>query len=61
MPSTTLMSDWHFWAANALALAALLWLLRGLIPARWMPGWMPGKRKGKKATLTVSARKDTGG
>ena len=58
MPSTFPISDRHFWYASVLALLALVWVLRGLIPAKWWPRWLAGKHaKGKKTTLTVSAKK----
>lgn len=46
------LGDWQFWVASGLALLALLWLLRGLIPWRRLLG-RPAKRRGRRATLTL--------
>lgn len=55
--------DPGFWAASGLALAALVWVVRSLVPASWLPTWLPAwlarKPDGKKATLTVSAKKSS--
>lgn len=57
MASAFPIHDLGFWAASGLALAALVWVLRGLVPSSWWPVWLVGKPKGKKTTLTVSAKK----
>ncbi len=46
------LGDWQFWVASALACAAMLWLLRGLIPWRRLLG-RPPRRRGRRATLTL--------
>lgn len=51
--------DPGFWAASGLALAALVWVVRSLVPASWLPAWLARKPDGKKATLTVSAKKSS--
>lgn len=45
-------NDWQFWAVTACALAAGLYLLRGLLPSR-------KRRRGreKKVTLTIDRKK----
>ena len=43
--------DWQFWAVTLIALLALWWLARGLLPGA-------GKRRGRtKATLTVRGKR----
>jgi hypothetical protein len=53
--------DWQFWAVTAAALAALAYVLREVLPAKWSP--FKSRRKGKSASLTIEgkspgARKD---
>lgn len=47
-------SDWQFWVVSAIALGALLYLLRGVIP----DGWSPFRRKkpGIAASLTIGGK-----
>ncbi len=44
--------DWQFWVVTALAGAALLFIVRNLVPARW---WRR-KPRGKAASLTIEGR-----
>lgn len=45
--------DWQFWVVSVAALGAVVYIGRGLLPAR-----LGGKKKkGTRATLTVSAKK----
>lgn len=43
--------DWQFLVATALALGALLWLLR-----RFLPGRRRARRHARRATLTIEGR-----
>ncbi len=49
------LSDWQFWVATLLALVALGWLLRALIPWRRLLG-RKDKKRGRRATLTLERR-----
>lgn len=52
------LGDWQFWLTTALALAAAVWVLRGLVPERiW--GVRIGKRRrgSKKTTLTIKGER----
>jgi len=48
--------DWQFWVVSAVALGAVLYIGRSLLPARFRRT----KGKGTRATLTVSAKKPKG-
>lgn len=43
--------DWQFLVATALAIGALLWLLR-----RFLPGRRHARRHARRATLTIEGR-----
>jgi len=47
------VGDVQFWVVTAIGLAALAFLLRGLVPKRWKPRGRAGE---KKATLTVEGK-----
>ncbi len=46
--------DWQFWIVSALSLAALLYLLREVLPARLSP--FASRRRGRATTLTVKGK-----
>jgi hypothetical protein len=43
--------DWQFLVATALAIGALVWLLR-----RFLPGRRHARRQARRATLTIEGR-----
>ncbi len=45
--------DWQFWVVTAVALLALLWLLRGVLPIPWIRRRRRARRGQHRATLTV--------
>lgn len=45
--------DWQFWATTAIALVALLWLLRGVLP---IPFLKRRKKRGKRVSITVGGK-----
>ena len=49
------LGDWQFWVVTLVALIALLWILRGIIPWRRLVG-KPAKSRGRKTTLTVGGK-----
>ncbi len=54
--------DPSFWATTLLALVALAWVVRSLVPEGWYPTWWPRwlgapRKREKKTTLTISAGK----
>jgi hypothetical protein len=48
------LHDWQFWAVTAVALVALWFVLRELVPGNWWP-WKR-KPKGKAASLTIEGK-----
>jgi hypothetical protein len=46
--------DWQFWVVTGVAVCALVYLARKLLPDRLQP-WRRGP-KGKATSLTISAR-----
>lgn len=47
--------DWQFWVATALALAAVLWMVRSLL--RLTPwGRRKARERGRRAELTIGGR-----
>lgn len=46
------LADWQFWVVTAIALGALLYLMRGVIPERW---WAR-KKPGRPASLTIEGK-----
>lgn len=51
------VGDWQFWVATILAVVALAWVLRGLIPVPILSRGKRRQRQGiKRATLTIEGR-----
>ncbi len=48
------VDDWQFWVVSVLAVLALAYLLREVLPERWSP--FKRKKRGKATTLTVKGK-----
>jgi len=46
--------DWQFWIVSALALCAVLYILRVVLPVGWNP--LRRKQPGVRTTLTISGK-----
>ena len=46
--------DWQFWAVTGIAAAAVLYILRAAIPAKYRPG--KRRKGGTAASLTIGGR-----
>lgn len=49
-------TDWQFWAVTAMAIAALWYVLRGVIPAPLGTKRRPGQAASQRATLTIGGK-----
>jgi len=51
------ITNWQFWLVTLLALAALLWMLRVLLPIPFLGRKLRDKRKGRsRVDLTIGGR-----
>lgn len=48
------VNDWQFWVVSVGALVALVYLLRNILPEKWVP--FRKSRKGRAATLTIGGK-----
>lgn len=49
------IGDWQFWVVTVLALVAVLWLLRNVLPIRRLLGRRKPSAK-RRATLTIGGK-----
>jgi len=47
------IGDWQFWATGVLALAALAWLLRGVLPIPWLSARHARRKRTTRVELTI--------
>lgn len=57
LAATFPVHDWQFWAVTAIALLALAWLLRNILPVPFFSARAKRKKQRKKVGLTISARR----
>ncbi len=53
------ISDWQFWLASALALLALAWLLRGVVPIPIVSARRARNKRTHRVTLTIAGKTAT--
>lgn len=49
-----LLTDWQFWVVTLLALTALFWMLRNVLPRNISP--FATRKSGHSATLTIGGK-----
>jgi hypothetical protein len=49
-----LLTDWQFWVVTILALTALFWMLRNVLPRNISP--FASRERGRSATLTIGGK-----
>ena len=50
------VGDWQFWVVTGLALAAVLWMLRGVVPVPFLTARYRRKKRERRVNLTVGGR-----
>jgi hypothetical protein len=50
------LADWQFWAATALCVVALAWMLRGVVPIPILSRRHHRKKRERRVNLTVGGR-----
>lgn len=50
------LDDWQFWVVSVIALAALVVVLRMVVPAPLIPRPFRRRDRGRRATLTVGGK-----
>ncbi len=50
------LGDWQFWAVTALAVLALAWILRGVLPIPFLSRRHLRRKKERHVNLTVGGR-----
>jgi hypothetical protein len=48
--------DWQFWIVTIVFVAALAWLLKGVIPIPWLSKRAKAKKQTKRVSITVEGK-----
>jgi hypothetical protein len=48
--------DWQFWVVTIVALGALAWMLKGVLPIPWLSKRAKVKKQSKRVTITVEGK-----